>query len=38
MQLCHLVFFVMPCALLQGCLLQAIGVNYRRHYKQLLVM
>ena len=38
MLLCHLGFFVMPCALLQGCLLQAIGVNYRHHCKQLLVM
>ena len=38
MLLCHLGFFVMPCARLQGCLLQAIGVNYRHHCKQLLVM
>ena len=35
---CHLGFFVMPCVLLQGCLPQAIGVNYHHHYKQLLVM
>ena len=35
---CHLGFFVMRSARLQGCLPQAIGVNYRHHCKQLLVM
>ncbi len=38
MQPCHLGSFVMPWVLLQGCLAQAIGVNYRHHCKQLLVM
>ena len=38
MQPCHQGSFVMPCGRLQGCLPQAIGVNYRHHCKQLLVM
>jgi len=35
---CHLGFFMMLYVLLQGCLPQAIGMNYRHHCKQLLVM